>query len=274
MAEDITTNIHLHDDQLTEEAEEALSLCDLPLDLDANNNTANDHLQKILHAQSRRSSSEAAPEFFEFLSDLGSDMCPADDIIFCGKLIPLKQQPLSFQTRKDYPLVEKSKNHVLSKRSESLSELRSSFLTRSDSTKNSTTFLRNSRSLDYQKLHRSNMERNPSTRSVEKYEVSPKKAVKPRWYIFMFGMVKFPLEMEFKDIKSRQFRQSPSVMFPTVEEEDGGKKFAGNRSSGKGPCWSLLKALSCKDRTSVAVTSSFWMPLKPNSTKMNHSRPQ
>ena len=257
MGEDITTNIHLHDDQLAEEAEEALSLCDLPLDLDANNNPGNDHLQKILHAQSRRSSSEADPEFFEFLSDLSLDMCPADDIIFCGKLIPSKQQPLSFQTREDYLLGGKSKNHVLRKRSESLSELRSSLLTRSDSTKNSTTLLRNSRSLDYQKLHRSNMERNPSTRSVEKSEVSPIKAVKPRWYIFMFGMVKFPPEMELKDIKSRQFRRSSSVMFPMVE--DGSKRFSGNRSSGKGFSWSLLKALSCRDHTSVAVTTSFWM---------------
>ncbi|XWS28092.1 hypothetical protein CRYUN_Cryun25bG0036100 [Craigia yunnanensis] len=260
MGEDIPTNIHLHDDQLAEEAEETLSLCDLPLDLDNNNKPGNDHLQKILHAQSRRSSSEAAPDFFEFLSDLSSDMCPADDIFFCGKLIPLKQQPLSFQTREDYPFGEKSKNHVLRKRSESLSELRSSSITRSDSNKNSTTLLRNSRSLDSQMLHRSDMERNPSTRSLGKPEVSPKKTVKPRWYVFMSGMVKFPPEMELKDIKSRQFRRSPSVMFPTVEEKDGSKKFAGNRSSGKGSSWSLLKALSCKDHTSVAVTSPFWMP--------------
>ncbi|XP_022754011.1 uncharacterized protein LOC111302354 [Durio zibethinus] len=250
MGEDITTNIHLHDDQFAEEAEEeALSLCDLPLDLDTNNSPGNDHLQKILYAQSRRSSSEdASDELFEFRSDLSSDMCPADGIIFCGKLIPLKQQPLSFRTREDYPLGEKSKNLVLRKRSESLSELRSSF-------KNSTTLLRNSRSLDYQKLYSSDMEMNPSTRSVEKPEISPKKEVKPRWYVFMFGMVKFPLEMELKDIKSRQFRRSPSVMFPTVE--DGGKKFVGNRNSDKGFSWSLLKVLSCRGHTSVAVTSSF-----------------
>ena len=257
MGEYITTNIHLHDEQLAEEAEETLSLCDLPLDLDTNNNPGNDHLEKILHAQSRRSSSEAAPEFFEFLSDLSSDMCPADEIFFCGKLIPLKQKPLSFQTRGDYRFGEKSKNHVLRKRSESLSELRSSSIIRSGSNKNSTTFLRNSRSLDSQKIHRSDMERNPSTRSVEKPEVSPKKAVKRRWNVFRFGMVKFPQEMELKDIKSRQFRRIPSVMFPTVEEEDCSKKFSGNQSSGKGSSWSLLKALSCKDHTSVAVTSSF-----------------
>ncbi|XWS73234.1 hypothetical protein CRYUN_Cryun02cG0110100 [Craigia yunnanensis] len=253
MGEDIA-NINLHDDQ-AEEAEEALSLCELPLDLDTKNyHPEHDHLQKILPAQSRRLSSESAPEFFEFLTDLSFDMCPADDIFFCGKLIPLKEQYVSFQTRKDY---RKRKNHVFLKRSESLSELRSNSLPRSYSTKN-TTLIRNSRSLDYHKLHRCDMKRNPSTRSVEKSKIPPKKAVKPRWYVFMFGMVKFPPEMELKDMKSRQFRRSPSVMFPTVE--DGGQKFAGNRSSGKDSSWSLLKALSCRDHTSVAVTTSFWMP--------------
>ncbi|XVF70019.1 hypothetical protein PTKIN_Ptkin11bG0127900 [Pterospermum kingtungense] len=266
MGEEITSTTASvpYDDQSGEEVEEekALSLCDLPIDLDANNNSpGSDHMEKTLLGRSRRSSSEA--EFFEFLSDVRSDMCPADDIIFCGKLIPLKQQPLPFQTQQGY---QKSQNHVIRKRSESLSELRSSSITRSNSPKNSstTTLLRNSRSLDYQKLYRSDMERNLWTRSVEKPEFSPKRAVKRRWYVFMFGMVKFPQEMELKDIKSRQFRRSPSAMFPTLEEEDGGNKFAGNRSSGKGTCssWNLLKALSCKDHASVAITSSFEMPLQ------------
>ncbi|OMO55658.1 hypothetical protein COLO4_35897 [Corchorus olitorius] len=268
MGENVITsnndNIHLHDDEehAAEEAEEALSLCDLALDLDSND------LEKM-PARSRRSSSSsdaAAGEFFEFLSDLSSDMCPADDIIFCGKLIPLKQRPLSFQTQKvTYPFGHEKtrKTHVLRKRSESLSELRSASITRSDSTKN-TNVLRNSRSLDYQKLHRFEMERNPSVRSVGKSDqVSPKKAVKPRWYIFMFGMVKFPPEMELKDIKSRQSRRNQSAMFPLAEDH-GGKKFAGNRSSGKGASWNLLKALSCRDHTSVAVTASFWMPPEPS----------
>ncbi|XVE98760.1 hypothetical protein REPUB_Repub03eG0136600 [Reevesia pubescens] len=256
MGENSTNKIHLHDDQV-EEVQETLSLSNFPLDLDSNSNPENDQMEKM-SGQSRNSSSEAAPEFFEFLSDLSSDMCPADDIIFCGKLIPLKQQPVSFQTQKDhFPFEEKKKIHVLRKRSESLSELRSCSIARSNSTK-ANTLLRNSRSLDYQKLHHYYMERNPSTRSVGKTEVSPKKAVKPRWYVFMFGMIKVPTEMDLKDIKSRQFRRNQTVMFST--EEEGAKKFGGNRSSGKGSSWSLLKALSCRDHTSIAVTTSFWTP--------------
>ncbi|GMI89098.1 hypothetical protein like AT4G30230 [Hibiscus trionum] len=220
------------------------------------NNPENDELVK-LHGlgQTRRSSSEADPEFFEFLSDLSYDMCPADDIIFCGKLIPLNEQHIPFQTPKDYSSEENRNNRVLRKRSESFSELS---ITRSDSTRECTERLRNSRSLDYKKLRRYDMERNPSTRSTRKAEVSSIKVNKRRWYVFMLGMVKFPPEMELKDIKSRQFRRNPSVMFPRVE--DYGKRLSGNRSSGKGSSWSLLKALSCRDHSSVAVATSLWMP--------------
>ncbi|KAK8697580.1 hypothetical protein V6N13_113721 [Hibiscus sabdariffa] len=238
-------------------AEEAFSLGDFLLDSDAKNNPENDHSDSVKVpglGLSRRSSSEAAPEFFEFLSDLSYDMCPADDIIFCGKLIPLNEQPIPFQTSKDYSFEQDRKNHVLHKRSESFSEL----LTRSDSTKEYTKRLRNSRSLDYKKLRRYDMERNPSTRSTKKPEASAIKVNKRRWYVFMLGTVKFPPEMELKDIKSRQFRRNPSVMFPTVE--DYGKRHSGNRSSGKGSSWSLLKALSCRDHSSVAVATSLWMP--------------
>ncbi|KAK8655156.1 hypothetical protein V6N13_107746 [Hibiscus sabdariffa] len=230
----------------------AFSLGDFLLDSDAKNKPENDHSDSVKVpglGLSRRSSSEAASEFFEFLSDLSYDMCPADDIIFCGKLIPLNQTP------KDYSFEQDRKNYVLRKRSESFSEL----LTRSDSTKEYTKRLRNSRSLDYKKLRRYDMERNPSTRSTKKPEASAIKVHKRRWYVFMLGTVKFPPEMELKDIKSRQFRRNPSVMFP-MAVEDYGKRLSGNRSSGKGSSWSLLKALSCRDHSSVAVATSLWMP--------------
>ncbi|XP_039002242.1 uncharacterized protein LOC120128672 [Hibiscus syriacus] len=210
---------HLHQNHAekeVEEEEEAFSLRDFPLDSYAKNNPG----------LTRRSSSESAPEFFEFLSDLTYDMCPADDIIFCGKLIPLNQQ-------QQIPFEEnKIKNNVLRKRSESFSELRSESATRSDSTKEHTKCLRNSRSLDYKKLRRYDMERNPSKRSARKSDISAMKVNKRRWYVLMLGMVKFPPEMELKDIKSRQFRRNQSVMFPKVE--DYGKKVSGDRTSGKG----------------------------------------
>ncbi|GMI74157.1 hypothetical protein like AT4G30230 [Hibiscus trionum] len=241
MGEHITSNMQvLHGDQSLEEdeEEEALSLCDLPLDLDTNTTPRNDPNQA---ARTRISSPEVAFEFFGFRNDdTGSDMCLAEDIFSGGKLVPSGEKP-----------------HVLRKRSGSLSELRSG-----SSAKSSDALLRISRSLDSQKqkLHRLDVkERVTSAKSFDQSEVSPKKVVKPRWYVFMFGSVKFPPEMELKDIKSRQFRRNPSVMFP-----DYGKKVADNNlssdKSSSSSSWFLLKALSCRDYTSVAVTSSFYLP--------------
>lgn len=64
-----------------EEEEEALSLCDLPLQ------GRNKESPDIAAPNSARPSSEPA-EFFEFFSDLSSEMSSAEDIIFHGKLVP------------------------------------------------------------------------------------------------------------------------------------------------------------------------------------------
>ncbi|KAE8673571.1 NBS resistance-like protein [Hibiscus syriacus] len=238
MGEHIADDIQvLHEDQLVEEEEEeeeaeALSLCDFPLDLETKINPRNEQWHSPNHIRARPESS------FEFRNDeKGSDMCPADDIIAGGKLVPFGG---------------KTTHHILRKRSESLSDLRSSG---NSSTKNSAALLRISRSLDSQKqnLRRSDTKE----KSFDQSEVSPKKVVKPKWYVLVFGSVKFPPEMELNDIKSRQFRRNPSVMF-----SDDGKKAADNDKWGsdKSSSWGLLKALSCRDYTSIAVTSSFYLP--------------
>lgn len=242
-------NLHYQDQSEEEDAEEALSLCDLPLD-NIQDQVHEFHDMPSMHLHARRSSSD---QLFEFFNDISSDsfMCSAEDIIVCGKLIPYKQH--TTQSPKVDHFHEKPTS--FRRRSESLPGLQSS-VTRSSSTKNST-MMRNSRSLDYRKLHRQSsmvsptpaeMERNSSVKSVGKYD---KKSGKPRWFFLMFGIVKFPAEMDLSDIKNRQIRRNPSTtMFPN---ESGGR-FPDNRSSGKGS-WRLLKALSCKDHASVAVTT-------------------
>ncbi|KAI4344406.1 hypothetical protein L6164_011638 [Bauhinia variegata] len=119
--------------------------------------------------------------------------------------------------------------------------------------------MRGSRSLDYRRLHRNSsslisvvpeFERNNSVKSVAVSDIAAKKATKLPWYTLMFGIgiMKFPPEMELNDIRNRQVRRNPSTtMFPA------------NRNSGKGS-WRILKALSCKDHTSVSVTTSFPLP--------------
>ncbi|KAF3452791.1 hypothetical protein FNV43_RR03224 [Rhamnella rubrinervis] len=253
-------NIGLHDP--AEDADEALSLSELPLN--ANQDIEMSEGQDM--SKTTRRSSSQTTEFFEFFSDVSSDnlMCSAEDIIYCGKLIPFKEQHSfelsSTRTPKTVSMDDQKKQIMaFRRRSESLSELESS-VTRSNSTK--TKLMRNSRSLDYRKLHRPSnsmaspdpeMERNSSVKSVGKPD---KKATKPRWCFLLFGVAKVPAEMELSDIKSRQFRRTPSTLFPPV---DAGGNPASNRTSGKAS-WRLLKALSCKDHASVAVTASLCVP--------------
>ncbi|KAF7838045.1 putative histone H19 [Senna tora] len=226
---------------------------------------------RTLYGMSRRSSLSEAADFFEFFNDTSFDMCPADDIIFCGKLVPFKLHDADqLSPPKKDP--KKNKPPAHRRRSESLSKLQSA-VTRSNSAStcgNSRRFMmRNSRSLDYRRLHRTSsssvvstapeIERNPSAMSAVQSEIVVKKAMKPRWwYSLMFGVVKVPPEMELNDIKNRQFRRNASTaMFPMT---DGGGKVAVNRSSGEKVSWKILKALSCKDYTSVSVTTSFVVP--------------
>ncbi|CAJ1941855.1 unnamed protein product [Sphenostylis stenocarpa] len=232
------------DKEEEEEQEEALSLCDLPL----NRNSRTPSLDETSYKKILRPSSldDHDGEIFNgFSSSSSSDMCPADDIIFCGKLVPLKNL-----------IVEEDKSAARRRRSESLSSV-----TRSNSVSACTGsrrfMMRNSKSLDYSRLRESSapeVDRNSSVRNGAPPEVAVKKATKPRWYSLMFGTIKVPPEMELSDMKNRQVRRNPSsTMFMAAE------KVAVNRSPGK-LSWRILKALSCKDHSSVAVATSFPLP--------------
>lgn len=226
-----TKNIDQPDhDQDLEEAEEALSLSELSLQ-------DTDHQNKEIPTQIPQSSSETPDQFFEFFNrDFKTEynMCSAEDIIFCGKLIPNlsvnSSSSSTDQTQKSIFINEK-KQIPFRRRSESLSELESYSVTRSSSTKNRT-IMRNCKSLDYKKLRQASksmilpwpeMDRNSSVKSVGgKSDVSAKKSIKPRWsYLMLFGMVKFPAEMDLEDIKNRQVRKNPSRLFPPVDADVG-----------------------------------------------------
>ncbi|CAL0325573.1 unnamed protein product [Lupinus luteus] len=226
--------------------EEALSLCDLSLNQNTSsklNNLKDKSFKKIMVSPLHDST-----ELFEFFNGftITSDMCPADDIISCGKLLPLidKDKNTLTETKKPPP--------ILRRRSESLSSLN-----RSNSVKTSSRrfMMRNSRSLNYQRLDDVispvlEYDRSFSTRSVV---ISEKKALKPRWYSNMFGTIKVPHEMKLNDIKNRQVRRNPSTtMFP-VPDSSGVNRFSGKVS------WRIVKALSCKDPSSVTVTTSLPM---------------
>ncbi|KAI9117139.1 hypothetical protein K1719_011305 [Acacia pycnantha] len=238
-----------------EEEEEALSLCDLPLD-------------DMSAKEVRRSSFSDASDLFEFFNEAVLDMCPAGEIFSRGKLEP------SF-THSSRSSDSSSVDHRPVRESNMLQPTRFSkadpfsgvrfHVSRSNSVgtacSNSprSVMMRNSRSLDCQKLRRSSssvlfmapeMERNSST--------VKRATLKPRWCSVIIGTVKPPAEMDLSNMKNRQARRNPSTrMFPAVI--DGGGKMAENRSSGK--CtWRLLRVITCKDRRSVAVTTSLAVP--------------
>ncbi|OAY31937.1 uncharacterized protein LOC110600554 [Manihot esculenta] len=250
-------DFHRHQEAEEEggEEEEALSLCDLPLE---------DNGKEMMSTHNRRSSSEP-PEFFEFFSNLNSEMCSAEDIIFCGKLVPLNKE-LSPPTQTLTPHSQQDiRRSSFCRRSESLPGLHSS-VSRSNSINTTKLVMRSSRSLDYRKLERfptsrispesdKTIDRNFSVRSIEKVDGMVKRTAKPRWYMLIFGVVKPPTEMELRDIKSRQVhRNSSTTMFPPPLSSSMKKSSVGKGSH------KLIRVLSCRDHTSVAVTTSFYIP--------------
>ncbi|KAL0339969.1 UNVERIFIED_CONTAM: hypothetical protein Sradi_4513700 [Sesamum radiatum] len=246
-----------------EEEEEALSLCDFPL------NDSDAQLQDSSKDQDRQdSSSHSQPsDFFEFFKVVHSDdMSHAEDIISCGRLIVSykEQQPPRFDHRflitspsSDEHLMSSSRRYC-----ESLPELNPTRSNGRSSTSSPRLISsRSSCSLDSRKL------RWNSSLVIKKSDVGQdihrsfskgsmkfdgfKGSPKPRWCPLIFGPVKFPPEMDLRDIKSRQIRRSPGSMFPAVESGD--RTPASRRTSWGGD---LLRALSCKKHASVAVTAS------------------
>ncbi|PIM98392.1 hypothetical protein CDL12_29132 [Handroanthus impetiginosus] len=100
--------LHMKDMQdATDEADEALSLCDLPLDSD---HGVEEYWGEDLSTESQGSSSMSSSEqdYFEFFSqelNLSTSSFPPENIIFCGKLIPYKQLDT---TEKDSSKVDES----------------------------------------------------------------------------------------------------------------------------------------------------------------------
>lgn len=224
-----------------EEAEEALSLRDLPI---------NDRGMKLEDISNTADPTAPDQDLFEFFNNFNSKMCAADDIFLCGMLLPYKSS-LSTKTRN-----EEENRSFLHMRSESFDE------TRRSSAK--CRIMRSSLSVDCRKLERdssssgsSSMAKNSQmTNRVpsEKCELSSRR--RPKWYLLMFGSMRSPAEMEMKDIRNRLRRRDPrtTVLFPELEKR--GREVAVGKEEGK-RAWKLLRALSCKGHANAVVTPSF-----------------
>lgn len=253
-----------------EEAEEALSLSDFPLHDHLTSSEAT--LGDFSHRH-RRSSSQPQ-DFFEFFSDdFSSDdhaMCSADDIIISGKLVPFKEPHRSPPNpTRNNPFVQENQEEEEEEERNLQSKATMGLRSRSESSSNhlhspKTELTRNSRSLDYRKLQRSSspsvsnpLEKVNTNSTSSKSFRKPadvtlgKRATRPRWSVFMFGMARLPAEMELEDIKTRQLRRNPTANLFVPGERRGNLPVSRSKGS-----WKLLRALSCKDHTSVAVTST------------------
>ncbi|KAK4415302.1 hypothetical protein Salat_2637500 [Sesamum alatum] len=241
--------------QEEEEEEEALSLCDFPL-----NNSDAQHEDSSKN-QDRHDSSSQPSDFFEFFKVVHSDvnMSHAEDIISCGRLIvSYKQQPRFDRRILTSPSADEHPMSSSRRYCESLPDQLNP--TRSNGRSSSARLIsRNSRSLDCKKLRRNSSlvirksDGQDIHRSFSKGSMKSEgfKGSKPRWCPLMFGLVKFPPEMDLRDMKSRQVRRSPGSMFPAVE---GGDRIPASRRTSWGG--DLLRVLSCKKHASVAVTAS------------------
>nr|GMD77849.1 uncharacterized protein LOC111387306 [Ipomoea batatas] len=230
--------LNLHDNGVREEEEETISLSDFP----ANGDESGERIET-------RIGSRSSSEVFEFLSDLTCEMSHADDIIFCGKLVPLRDRPVSAIHGEKFFAGDGFRH----RRCESLSELGSTPRTNSGKSERGRGHVRSSRSLDSGKFRSGS---SSSEAAAGKGDSPRLKIQKPRWFVLMFGNVKLPREMELRDIKNRQVRQNVPLcrMFPSPESCSSASPV---RRSHRRSSWDLLKVLSCNDPASVAVTTSF-----------------
>ncbi|KAI3725129.1 hypothetical protein L1987_64905 [Smallanthus sonchifolius] len=215
---------NLIDDQETE-AVETISLTDFPI-------SQQDHTLSTLQEPA------SVEDFFEFfneeLCDNSEDkmMSHAEDIIFCGKLVPINDQ------RNKPPKQTEKPVGCRRSRSESMAKVKTSPL------------VRTSRSLDYKKLNRNSSMSSEPAGEISR-DGSGKKSGSSRWYVLLFGLVKVPpSEMGFQDMKNRRIRRSSSKM-----SSESVKVVPVTGSVDHRKCsWRVLGFLSCKSSSSAAVT--------------------
>ncbi|KAJ0752286.1 hypothetical protein HanPI659440_Chr09g0322601 [Helianthus annuus] len=270
----------LHDDQ-DSEAVETISLTDFPI----SQHQGADRLNPP--------PSSAAEDFFEFFGGGLSDNCDdksmshAEDIIFCGKLVPINEQlhrndlP---QTNSKIPLIAEllvgstenetkfsvtgsnCSRHIAHSDSEKhqfksqhnqpnqpVGCRRSRSESMADVKRAASPPVRTSRSLDYKRLHRNSSMSSESVADISR-DGSGKKSSSSRWYVLLFGLVKVPPpEMDIRDIKNRQVRRTSSKS--PLGPSESVNMVPVSRSVDHRKCsWKVLGFLSCKSSSSAAVT--------------------
>lgn len=245
VAKEFHTSINEDSNPQDEEAEETLSLCDLPIYSDESN--CDDYSK-----QDQSGSFDVEDALFEFCSDdfsVSNSSCSgSDNIIFCGKLISYKQPSDSQNTGRIA--------------SEKFSGNNRQFNAYARTTRGVKSF--NSLSISMPKSP-VNIKRKRTPKS-DKYDLPAERAMilessttKSRWFLFLFGSARFPKEIELSEMRTRQRRSSRPAMFRPPEERMVAGGSSGKKKMVRG-LWKVLRALVIGCRSSdrnVAVKGSF-----------------
>ncbi|GFZ14898.1 hypothetical protein Acr_24g0010880 [Actinidia rufa] len=218
---------------MEDETEETLSFCDLPIYSDDSGEWEN--FSKEDQSLSSSSLSSSDQDLFEFFSPdwtNSSTKNPLPNIVFCGKLIPFKEPISDTHKNPETNKQQKPKNRGFFR-------WNLKFFSKREATKpSSTKGYSTNKSNKTKSRHVSGSKHGFSVRRVSILS-SP---VKPRWQHMMFGLARFPAgEMELREMRSRQSRQSPSALFRL--NSGGGQKV--HRVQG---LLGLIRSLGCGGR--------------------------
>ncbi|XP_026460825.1 uncharacterized protein LOC113362014 [Papaver somniferum] len=266
--------VSFHDNY--DDDDEALSLCvnnqqfslsDSP-DKDRNEN------DDVLRINTTTTANAFDEELFEFFSDFNSGMKAAEDIIYCGKLLPYsspESENQSNQPRRLYELELEEKRLIEAdfnkkclyphRKCSSLNELQKSQPKRA---------LHKNYSSDYQKLQRTSDSKNTSAATTSrawkqentiydgnkcfrKNVLSCTPSLSSKKQVALFGVMKAPAEMELTDIRYRQNKRNLLASWTTVHP---GEKTNYAKNNGRKNSWSVLGALGCKGQANAVVTTS------------------
>lgn len=254
------------------EEEDTLSLSDLPIynDHSISAQRGHDHFSKEDGKDSQSNDNDVDDDdddFFEFFSEeftTPTRAATAENIIFCGKLIPFKD-PHPLEKGKKKNLVE---SNTIQKGTALLPWWANSFDKAKPTSKDVTSISNDDDSFKKKgqeaKGAKSNLSCEHSSSSAGKVSLM-RSTTKSRWFLFMFGMSRLSNtheKMELRDIRSRQrrsrSRRGPVVattMFPSSPEHGEEANKIKARRSCKG-LWKVLRSislgLSCNNSSKLA----------------------
>lgn len=228
------------------EAEETLSLCDLPLHshgaahLDDFNSTENQTCSSSSSSSSDNDDGEE--DLFEFTNqNFALPTQPASNIIFCGKLISREEpSPHVYGIPREGQASKHNKPISPSSRSRPISEgLKGQHSTVHTIHSPDSPRARGSKVMPLEKYGYGTRK----TSSGYKATVMAYPTPKSNGYLLMYGLSKFPMEMELRDTRKKH-KTIPSRLHQPpngrgiVKVSDGDKDQKG--------LWGVMKAISCK----------------------------